>query len=85
VTAGRVDAATVLQNKPIVAMVNVTARFIFPVYVKSGARLKRRFLRWRFGKQNGHNASRVKDWELIAGNLTERGWSWGCVSAPDSH
>jgi len=79
VTAGRVDAATVLQNKPIAAMVNVTARFIFPVYIKSGARLKRRFLRGRFGKQNRHNASRVKDWKLIAGNLTERGWSWGCV------
>jgi hypothetical protein len=43
VTAGRVDAATVLQNKPIVAMVNVTARFIFPVYVKSGARLNADF------------------------------------------
>jgi hypothetical protein len=79
VTAGRLDAATVLQNKPIVAMVNVTARFIFPVYIKSGARLKRRFLHWRFGKQNRHNASRLKDWKLIAGNLTERGWSCGCV------
>src|SRR5262245_48978614 len=26
---------------------------------------------------------RVKCWEIIAGNLTKAGWSWGCVSALD--
>jgi hypothetical protein len=28
---------------------------------------------------------RVKYWEIIADNLSEAGWSWGCVSAIDSH
>ena len=27
---------------------------------------------------------RVKNWEIIADNLSEAGWSWGCVSAVDS-
>jgi hypothetical protein len=27
----------------------------------------------------------MKYWELIAGNLSKAGWSWGCVSAIDSH
>ena len=27
----------------------------------------------------------VKYWEIIADNLSEAGWSWGCVSAIDSH
>jgi len=27
----------------------------------------------------------VKSWELIADNLTNAGWSWGCVSTVDSH
>ena len=27
----------------------------------------------------------LKDWEIIADNLSETGWSWGCVSALDSH
>jgi len=26
----------------------------------------------------------VKDWEIIADNLSKSGWSWGCVSAVDS-
>ena len=26
----------------------------------------------------------MKDWEVIAGNLSKAGWSWGCVSALDS-
>jgi hypothetical protein len=26
----------------------------------------------------------VKYWEIIAGNLSAAGWSWGCVSAVDS-
>jgi hypothetical protein len=27
---------------------------------------------------------RVRDWEIIADNLSASGWSWGCVSAIDS-
>jgi hypothetical protein len=27
----------------------------------------------------------VKYWETIADNLSKAGWSWGCVSAIDSH
>jgi len=27
----------------------------------------------------------VKYWEIIADNLSEAGWSWGCVSALDAH
>jgi hypothetical protein len=26
----------------------------------------------------------VKNWEIIANNLSKAGWSWGCVSAVDS-
>jgi hypothetical protein len=26
---------------------------------------------------------RVKDWEIIADNLSKAGWSWSCVSALD--
>jgi hypothetical protein len=28
--------------------------------------------------------SRMKNWEVIADNLSKAGWSWGCVSALDS-
>jgi len=27
----------------------------------------------------------VKNWEIIADNLSKAGWSWGCVSAIDSN
>jgi hypothetical protein len=27
----------------------------------------------------------MKDWEIIANNLSKAGWSWGCVSAVDSN
>jgi len=27
----------------------------------------------------------VKYWEIIAHNLSKRGWSWGCVAAVDSN
>ena len=27
----------------------------------------------------------MKNWEIIADNLSKAGWSWGCVSALDSH
>jgi len=26
----------------------------------------------------------VKEWEIIADNLSKAGWSWGCVSSVDS-
>jgi hypothetical protein len=26
----------------------------------------------------------MKYWEIIAGNLSKAGWSWGCVAAIDS-
>jgi hypothetical protein len=26
----------------------------------------------------------MKNWEIIADNLSKTGWSWGCVSALDS-
>jgi len=26
----------------------------------------------------------MKDWEIIADNLSKAGWSWGCVLAVDS-
>ena len=27
----------------------------------------------------------MKYWEIIADNLSKRGWSWGCVSAVDGN
>jgi hypothetical protein len=27
----------------------------------------------------------LKDWEIIADNLSKAGWSWGCISANDSN
>jgi hypothetical protein len=27
----------------------------------------------------------MKDWEIVADNLSKAGWSWGCVSAIDSN
>jgi hypothetical protein len=30
------------------------------------------------------NIVHVKYWEIIADNLSQAGWSWGCVSAVDS-
>ena len=29
--------------------------------------------------------NRMKNWEIIADNLSKAGWSWGCVSAIDSN
>jgi hypothetical protein len=29
--------------------------------------------------------NRMKNWEVIADNLSKAGWSWGCVSAVDSN
>jgi hypothetical protein len=31
------------------------------------------------GDEN-HSVNSVKDWEIIADNLSKAGWSWGCVS-----
>jgi hypothetical protein len=27
----------------------------------------------------------IRDWEIIADNLSKTGWSWGCVAAVDSN
>jgi hypothetical protein len=27
----------------------------------------------------------MKDWEIIADNLSKAGWSWGCVATVDSN
>jgi len=35
--------------------------------------------------ENRQNPPGVKYWELIADNLSEAGWSWGCVSGVDSN
>ncbi len=37
------------------------------------------------GDQKRQNPPGVKYWELIADNLSEAGWSWGCVSGVDSN
>ena len=38
------------------------------------------------GNSSGHEnrSNRMKEWEIIADNLSKAGWSWGCVSAIDS-
>jgi hypothetical protein len=41
----------------------------------------RRFRPDRAGFQPSQS---VKYWEIIADNLSKRGWRWGCVSAIDS-
>jgi hypothetical protein len=47
--------------------------------------------RIRLGYHNRPNRNklsvivRVKYWQIIADNLSKVGWSWGCVSAVDSH
>ena len=38
-----------------------------------------------FLKTEAQNPPRMKYWEIIADNLSKAGWSWGCVSAVDSH
>ena len=34
---------------------------------------------------SGIPKNRMKNWEVIADNLSKAGWSWGCVSAIDSN
>jgi hypothetical protein len=29
--------------------------------------------------------NRMKNWEVIADNLSKAGWNWGCISAIDSN
>jgi hypothetical protein len=36
-----------------------------------------------YGK-GAHARHNINYWEIIADNLSEAGWSWGCVSALDS-
>jgi hypothetical protein len=40
---------------------------------------------WASGIAKTRRIRRVKYWEIIAGNLSKAGWSWGCVSAIDSN
>src|SRR4029453_2679484 len=37
------------------------------------------------GEQKRHNSINVKFWEVIADNLSNAGWSWGCVATVDSN
>ncbi|HEU5313209.1 MAG TPA: hypothetical protein VFU08_05230, partial [Candidatus Udaeobacter sp.] len=36
-------------------------------------------------KDNFDSLMGKRYWEIIANNLSKRGWSWGCVSAVDSN
>jgi hypothetical protein len=36
---------------------------------------------WSSGDEDGSDA--MKDWEIIADDLSKAGWSWGCLSAVD--
>jgi len=53
---------------------SVVARVIAPVRI---------ILSLMCGEKRRQNPPRVKYWEIIAGNLSKAGWSWGCVSAVD--
>jgi hypothetical protein len=35
----------------------------------------------KFFAEQRFTRSHVKNWEIIADNLSKAGWSWGCVSA----
>jgi hypothetical protein len=35
--------------------------------------------------KRGRIPAHVKYWEIIADNLSEAGWSWGCVAGVDSN
>jgi len=40
---------------------------------------------WHCGvERKSGTIQRVRDWEIIADNLSKAGWSWGCVLALDS-
>ena len=68
-------AASVLPRNAIAAMVNVAARVIAPVHIS---------LSLPRGAKDAQS-HRVRYWEIIADNLSEAGWSWGCVSGVDSN
>jgi hypothetical protein len=38
----------------------------------------------KFFAEQRFTRSRVKYWEITADNLSNAGWSWGCMSAADS-
>jgi hypothetical protein len=40
---------------------------------------------WRVELEAEPRMLSVKYWEIIADNLSQAGWSWGCVSAVDPH
>jgi hypothetical protein len=65
-------AAAVLQRNAIAAMMSVVAAVIDPVHIIFGIPV------WRAKRAESR---RVKYWEIIGDNLSEAGWSWGCVSA----
>jgi len=47
--------------------------------------LKRANLRRKWLRTTTEIVGFVKDWEIIADNLSKAGWSWGCVSAVDAN
>src|SRR6266550_3683269 len=56
--------------------------------IRLSSRANRKILRRFFGQHRSERGTiqpRVKYWEIIADNLSEAGWSWGCVSAIDSN
>src|SRR6266478_1498062 len=55
--------------------------------IRLSSRANRKILRRFFGQHRSERGTiqpRVKYWEIIADNLSEAGWSWGCVSAVGS-
>jgi len=66
VGAGFAGAVMAKQRKTIPARVKV-ARVIASVYI---------ILSLPCGEQNRQNLARVKYWEIMADNLSKRGWTW---------
>jgi hypothetical protein len=40
---------------------------------------------WEIHPTMENRGDRMNYWEIIAGNLSKAGWSWGCVAAVDSN
>jgi len=53
-------------------MMNVVTRLIAPAHI---------ILSLPCGAQKRQKSRRVKYWEIIADNLSQADWSWGCLSA----
>ena len=68
-------AASVLGRNAIAAMMSSVARVNAPVHIT---------LSLPCVEQKRQNPPGVKYWEIIADNLSQAGWSWGCVLAVDS-